>query len=95
MAFGIEVWDDSGNKIMDGSGRKPRVVDVFNPHSIGVPASRTYSDVSPDGFEAILTQGNSRVLTMTVSGTTVSWKYSDGYSWPEFNSSGRIVVTSR
>lgn len=92
MASGIEIFDPSGNLIMDGSGRYARIVESFNPYSIGVPGSRFYPELDPDSIQAVITQGNSRVLTMRKTGSTISWSYSDSYAWPELAGASQITV---
>ena len=90
MSFGIKVRDDSGALTLEETGKYIRLVDSFNPHEIGVPSSKSYSvDV-----QATVIQGNSRILTVQVTGRTVSWVYSDGESWPEFGSPARIQVVT-
>ena len=90
MSFGLNVYDENGVLTFTASEKYVRVVDVFNPHAIGVPGSRSYPGTV--NLRAITQQGNSRILTVSVSGTTVSWAYSDSYSWPEYAGTGSIRV---
>lgn len=90
MSFGLEVFDAAGNLTFSASEKYVRVVDVFNPYSLSVPGSKTYSGTVD--LRVIVQQGNSRIITVTVIGNTVSWDYSDGYSWPEYSGSASIRV---
>lgn len=95
MPSGIEIFSPDGQLIMDGSGRYARVIEMFDPFAIGVPGTRSYPNFSPDDINAIITQGRSRVLTLTQAGSTFSWEYADSYAWPEFSGEARITVFVR
>jgi hypothetical protein len=92
MASGIEIFDARGNLIMDGSGRYARIIEVFNPYSIGVPGSRSFPGFDPASIQAIVTQGYSRILVFRKSGVTFSWSYADSYSWPELSGTPSVTV---
>lgn len=92
MAAGIEIFDPRGNLIMDGSGRYARIIEVFNPYSIGVPGSKSYPGFDPASIQAIVNQGYSRILAFTKSGSTFYWSYADDFSWPELAGTPMVTV---
>lgn len=92
MGYGIEIYDRNGNLTMDTSTRYGRIVAVVNPFDIGVPGSLSYPSLDPATLSYALAQGNSRVLTVTQSGTTISWAYADAYAWPEFSQPAQLLV---
>lgn len=92
MSFGLEVRDENGDISFSETGLYSRVLDVFNPASVGIPASRSYPSVFGK-IHAIIKQGGGRVLRLNVSGSTVSWSYADNLQWPEMGGTPQIIVT--
>lgn len=95
MAAGIEMYAPNGQLILDGTGRYARIVEVFNPFDLGVPGAREYPGLDPSTLEYMVTQGNSRVLTVTRTGSRITWTYADSYVWSEFAGTARMVVFVR
>lgn len=90
--FGLEVWDENGNISFSETGRYSRVLDVFNPASVGIPGTKSY----PSNFgniQATIKQGGGRVLRLNVSGSEVSWAYADNLQWPEMGGTPQISIT--
>lgn len=90
MSFGLSVFNSNRETLFSTDGDYVRVVDVFNPFTVSVPGSKTYP-----GFvdiQVVVKQGNSRILTVLLNDNTVSWSYSDSFSWPEYGSDALITV---
>lgn len=92
MGFGIEIFDPSGRLIMDGTNRYARIIEILNLAALGVPGSRNYPDVDPASLCFQFSQGGGRAITVQQSGTTISWAYSDGYTWASFTGQPTITV---
>lgn len=92
MSFGLEVYDENGEISFSETGRYSRVLDTFNPASVGIPSERRYPSVFGK-IQAIIKQGGGRVLRLNVSGSTVSWSYADNLQWPEMVGTPQIIVT--
>lgn len=92
MSYGLRVFDSNSNITFSASEDHVRFVEAFNPFSLGVPGSKTYPGLVD--LRIVVQQGNSRVLSATVSGNTVYWRYADDYSWPEYSSAASIRVVT-
>lgn len=96
MAAGLQVWDASGNLIVDLSTRLSRLVAVIDPGL--TDGSQSFASVN-NSIAAILSNfsqaqdgsGGAGVLpTVSVSGTTVSWTF--GGADMMFRMYSRILV---
>lgn len=90
MSFGLEVYDADSKRTFTASEDYVRFVEAFNPFTLSIPGSKTYPNLVD--LRVVVQQGNSRVLSVSVSGNTVYWGYADAYAWPEYSSAASIRV---
>lgn len=91
MSFGLEVMDEDGVVILREDGVFGRLVDFFNPILRGIPNSITYPS-NLGMLQPVIKQGGGRCISLTVSGSTVSYSYSDDRSWPDLSGTPMIYV---
>lgn len=91
MSFGLEVFDENGLVILREVGGFGRLVDFFNPITRGIPNSITYPS-NLGRIQPVIKQGGGRCLSLTVSGSTISYSYSDNRSWPDLSGTPMIYV---
>lgn len=93
MSFGLRVYDNSGRLTFEEVGLYGRIIDSFNPFTVGIPSNKTYSYDQYGQVKAHIRQGGGRPLTLKMSGNTVSWAFSDNEHWKEFSGSPLIIIT--
>lgn len=84
--YGIQIWNDDGNLIVDTSTRLGRIIEAIDvttsaPSSVTVPLL-----VEGEGFAFYVTPLIGGVPDIVISGTLVSW------SFPATFSAGNIYV---
>ena len=91
MSFGLEVVDEDGVVILQEGGGYGRLVDFFNPILRGIPNSITYPS-NLGKIQPVIKQGDGRCISLTVSGNTINYSYSDDRSWPDLAGTPMIYV---
>lgn len=87
MAAGLQVWDASGNLLIDTTTWCGQILGNFTlaaPHSAGslsdgnLTLGRPFAFLLPnDGNNGSKAAGNPQGQTVTISGSTLSWSASD------------------
>lgn len=78
--YGIQIWNEAGNLIVDASTRLGRIIEAINittstPSSTTVPLL-----VEGEGFSFYVTPNIGGSPAVVISGTTVSWSFPDSFS---------------
>lgn len=95
MPAGLQVWDASGNVVIDLSTRLSRVIDVIDPGLQN--GSRSYPNVANTVFGVVAdwyepvpdSAGTGGVPHVWSSGNTVTWSFLFD---PMFRMNSRIIV---
>lgn len=78
--YGIQIWNDAGNLIVDTSTRLGRIIEVFDVGS-ATPSSRDVPLlVEGEPFAFYVTSGIGGTPIISISGTVVSWSFPDNFT---------------
>lgn len=81
MSFGLEVYDENGNTILDSNSRCSRMLGNINTTTATGSVTAPFNEGSPFFFVmgAYVGIGNlSYGPNITISGNTLSWTYTSG-----------------
>jgi len=94
MMSGLEVYTPAGALSMDGAGRYARIIEIIDVATAGTSGSRNYVNISANDLDFVLFQGNNTVLSVTKSGSTISWSVADTYYFGAFSGAAMLIVVS-